>query len=237
MVRADETVSIAGRNPEGYGSAILSSAFGLGGGGDVVLEATSLQVSDGALVSSQSSGAGNAGNIRIWTGDAVTVRDASVTTSSGQADGGNIRLDAERLVRLIDSTVSASVGGGPETDGGNIGVGSEYVVLEGSRVLANAYEGKGGSIQIAAQVCLIDGNSTVDASSTLGIDGEVDIRAPIKEISGSLAPLQENFKRSMILLREPCMARMLGGGYSSFHVVGREALPLEPGGLLASPLP
>ena len=235
-VRAQEAITLSGRDAEGLRSGITTGAAD-GEGGDILLEAALLEVSDGAVISAESSGAGDAGDIRIDAKDAFTLRDASVSTSAERADGGNIQVNARRLVRLSDSTLAASVGGGPETLGGNITMDSEYVVLDGSRIAANAYEGKGGNIQIAAEVCLMDSNSEVDASSARGIDGEVNIQAPITEISGSLAPLQEDFRKSTMLLREPCLTRMIGGQYSSFHIKGRGALPLEPGGLLPSPSP
>ena len=94
----------------------------------------------------------------------------------------------------------------------------------------------GGNIDIVADVCLLDPSSIVDASSALGIDGSVDIRAPITEVSGTLTPLREDFKSALALLREPCVARLQRGKYSSFIVRGREGLPIEPGNLLPSPL-
>jgi len=48
--------------------------------------------------------------------------------------------------------------------------------------------------------------------------------------------LPEKFTSTAVLLRESCIARMRGGAYSSFIVGGRDGLPLEPGGLLPSPL-
>jgi large exoprotein involved in heme utilization and adhesion len=72
----------------------------------------------------------------------------------------------------------------------------------------------------------------VDASSALGIDGVVEIKAAVNEVSGVLNPLASNFVNATALLREPCMARIRGESYSSFTITGREGLPLEPGGYL-----
>jgi len=69
-----------------------------------------------------------------------------------------------------------------------------------------------------------------------GIDGTVDIRAPIKDVSQKVSPLPEEYMRVAELLREACIARVRGGGYSSFVEGGREGLPMEPGTLLPSPL-
>ena len=107
-----------------------------------------------------------------------------------------------------------------------------YVILGNSRIIANAYEGHGGNIRIVANTFLADPYSSVDASSALGIDGTVDIQAPITNVSGLLSPLSQEFVNATALLREPCMARLKGGKYSSFIVGGRDALPLEPGGPL-----
>ena len=76
----------------------------------------------------------------------------------------------------------------------------------------------------------------MSASSERGIDGEVDIRAPVTEVSGTFTPLPKDFQSALSLLREPCMARIQEGKYSSFMVGGRDGLPLEPGGLLPSPI-
>ena len=140
------------------------------------------------------------------------------------------------MVHLKDSEITASVGGGASTSGGNISIDPQFVVLDHSKIIANAHEGQGGNIQIVSNVFLADPFSVVDASSALGIDGTVDIRAPITEISGTLVPLAEDFVSAFELLREPCIARIRGGKYSSFIVSGRDGLPVEPGRLLASPM-
>jgi len=48
--------------------------------------------------------------------------------------------------------------------------------------------------------------------------------------------LPQGFLRKGVLLSSRCAAQV-GGSNSSFVVAGREAVPMEPGGLLPSPLP
>ena len=219
------------------GARIMTSTFDSGAGGNIDLQAKRIELNDGAFISAESFGTGNAGNITIDASDVLSLKESSVTTEAAQADGGNIKVNVQHMVHLKDSEITASVGGGPETVGGNIDIDPEYVILDGSKIIANAFEGKGGNIKIVAGCFLADPESVVDASSALGIDGQVDIQAPVTEISGTFTPLREDYLSAIELLREQCMARVQGGKYSSFVVGGRDGLPLEPGGLLPSPIP
>ena len=144
-------------------------------------------------------------------------------------------LNAGKMVRLVNSVISASVGGGASTVGGNISIDPEYVILQNSKIIANAFEGHGGNIRITAGSFIADPYSIVEASSTLGIDGTVDIRAPISNLSGILAPLSKDFLSAASLIREPCEARVREGKKSSFIIRGRDGLPAEPGSFMPSP--
>lgn len=218
-------------------SGVYSVSSGAGKGGDIELGAAEFRLTDGAQISASSKGTGNAGDIDLAATGSFISRASHVSTSSENADGGNIKISAPYMVYLKESEITASVGGGPATVGGNISIDPQYVILDHSKIIANAYEGQGGNIRIVSNVFLADPYSVVDASSALGIDGIVDIRAPITEISGTLTPLGTNFVSAFELLREPCIARIRGGKYSSFIVTGRDGLPVEPGGLLPSPMP
>src|SRR6266508_3508374 len=94
----------------------------------------------------------------------------------------------------------------------------------------------GGNIRIDAGVFLADPASLVSASSALGIQGTVDIRAPVTSLSGAVAPLPQAFVSAAALLPAQCAARLSGGRYSSLVLGGRDGLPLDPGGVLPSPL-
>ena len=229
-------ISITASDTFHSNNSLVATAAEQGEGGDINITTREMQLLNGTIVSAESSGAGNAGNIYLAATDSFLMRDSAVVTQAIQADGGNIKVSAEDMVYLIDSEITASVGGGPETVGGNVSIDPEYVILKNSKIIANAYEGMGGNIQIITDVFIADSDSVVDASSQLGIDGIVDIRAGTKVVSQSLKPLSEKYKSAVALLREPCTARAAGGKYSSFVISGRDALPIEPGGLLPSPI-
>jgi filamentous hemagglutinin family protein len=206
-----------------------------GKGGDIHITAGNLLLSNNAEINARSIIAADAGNITIDVEGDLTVNQSWITTDSKQADGGDIRINAGNLIHLVDGKVKADIGGGAGTTGGNIHFKSTNVVLNESQVMADALEGRGGNINILADTYLADPLSVVDASSELGIDGVVDIRAPLSNLSGSLKPLLKDFLDAADLLKAPCEARVKGGDYGSFIVKGRDALPMEPGSLQISP--
>ena len=229
-------ISIAASDTFHINNSSVTTASEQGEGGDINITTREMQLLNGAIVSAESSGAGNAGNIYLAATDSFLMRDSAMATQAKQSDGGNIKINTKYTVNLWDSEITASVGGGSNTIGGNINIDPQFVTLSNSKITANAFQGMGGNIQINTDVFISDLNSVVDASSQLGIDGIVDIRAQTKVVGQSMKPMTEKFKSAVALLREPCTVRAAGGKYSSFMVRGRDALPIEPGGLLPSPI-
>ena len=206
-------------------------------GGTISITAGQVQLSNGAAVTAETTGRGNAGNVTITTQDTFLSTNGSVVTRATQADGGNIQITALNFLRLRDSAITAEVGGGAQTVGGNITIDPQFVVLQNSQIVANAFQGRGGNIQIQAQqVFLADPASLVSASSALGINGQVAIQAPVTSISGAVAPLPQAFAQTAELLRTRCAERLREGTVSRLVVGGRDGVPLEPGSLLLSPL-
>ena len=205
-------------------------------GGNINLTAPEMELNDQTVISAESSGEGNAGNITMNASNLFWMDNSTVSTEAKQADGGNIKINAGDMVCLWDSEISASVGGGPDTTGGNINIDPEYVTLSNSRIIANAFEGAGGNIQITTDQFITDLNSIISASSQYGLDGSVDIQKSTKPISESITPLPQKFQSAVALLREPCLARMSAGRHGSFIIEERESRPIEPGGLLPIPI-
>jgi large exoprotein involved in heme utilization and adhesion len=231
-VMATEPISLDGRD-----SGLFARTVGVGRGGDITVHAPRVALTNGATISAESAGPGNAGNITITTQDSFLSTHGSVTTRATQADGGNIQITAVNFLRLRDSAITAEVGGRAQTVGGNITIDPQFIVLQNSQIRANAFEGQGGNIRLQVQqVFLADPASTVSASSTLGINGLVAIQSPVKSITGAVAPLPQAFARTTGLLRNRCAARAREGTVSRFILGGRDGVPLEPGSWLPSAL-
>ncbi len=216
-------------------STLRTRATSDGTGGNIQINAADVTL-DRATISATTSGIGNAGNITVADVDTFQSDNSTVTTEAMQADGGNIQVTAQTMIRLRDSEITATVGGGDQTVGGNITTNSEFVILENSRIVANAFEGRGGNIQIAAEAFLADANSAVSASAALGVDGMVSIDT-FNELSETVTPLPGNFEGATTLLRERCAGRLRGQGTGRFILAGRDRPPNSPGGVLSSPLP
>ena len=137
-------------------------------------------------------------------------------------------------MHLTNSDITATVRGGTG-GGGNIDVTTAFTVLNHGRIVAQADLGRGGNINITAQQAVVaDPHSVVDASAQRGINGTVDIRSPVTNVSGTVAPLPQSFAPSAALLRERCAQRRPGNTASRFVLGGRDGVPVEPSGMLAS---
>jgi large exoprotein involved in heme utilization and adhesion len=232
-VTATDTVTVVG-----LGSGLFTETAAKGAGGDIVLHTRAVQLTDGATVSAKSAGTGNAGKVRIVAADTLLLRGGStVTTGATSAKGGNIEITAQTLVRLQDSQISTAVGSGEGT-GGNITIDPEFVLLENSRISANASGGPGGNITINTGVLLNDRPiaDSITATSDRNIPGAINIHAQITNPSGLVTPLLPDFAPVGELLHDPCVERLREGTVSSFVVRGRASLPVTYDSILPSRL-
>jgi large exoprotein involved in heme utilization and adhesion len=225
----------AGRLTLSGGGQISSSTSSSGRGGDVTVATDHIELSSGGAISARSFGLGNAGNIVIQADQIFQSRNGAVTTEAEQADGGNIQLTAGSQVELRDSQITATVKTGVGK-GGNILIDPQFVILQRGQVRADAFGGPGGNVRIVAGVFLADPASKVSASSELGINGVVNIQAPVTSLSGAVAPLPQEFAAAAELLRDRCAGRLREGRVSRLVLGGRDGVPSEPGSLLLSPL-
>jgi large exoprotein involved in heme utilization and adhesion len=174
----------------------------------------------------------------------LNMQNGSITTEAALALGGNITITTTgSLVHLTDSEITTSVHGGGGK-GGDITIDSDLVILDDSRILANAFGGPGGNINITADVFLVNSggilptslDGIVEASSARSTPGTINIQATFTDVTGEVAQLPETPLRATELLRAACAARFAGGKASSLVLGGRDGVPLQPGGLMPSPL-
>jgi large exoprotein involved in heme utilization and adhesion len=217
------------------GSTVSSSAT-QGAGGNVSITAGNMNLNSGTTISAESAGSNDAGSIALTSASDLLMRNSTVTTSATQASGGNIKLTAPSIIRLVDSTLTSSVQGQARSNGGNITIDPQLVVIQNSQLLARANAGAGGVIKIdATGAVLVDPNSLLSATAgPAGVSGSVNINAPIQVLSGALVPL--NLVYSQAGLSGDRCAADPQGQFSSFVQTGRDGVPQIPGALSPSPL-
>lgn len=206
-------------------------------GGDITVTAgQNAEFTNNTEVNALNTGTGDAGGILVEAGNTILVDNSTVNVQSAQGNAGDIKFDADFLIHVKNSLISGATGGGPETFGANIDFDPQWIIIENSQILANAFEGQGGNITLTADNgVFIDTSTIIDFSSTFGTSGSLDVQAPIQILSEVITPLPQGTLKVAKMYAARCAAQK-GGQFSSFVQGGRDGLPPSPGGFMPSPL-
>ncbi|MEM6406055.1 MAG: filamentous hemagglutinin N-terminal domain-containing protein [Pseudomonadota bacterium] len=216
----------------------------IGTAGQITIElAEALQMKGSSSIRSGSlwteTGAGSAGQITITADETIDITDSSaLITSTKNAGGGNIYLKTRDRFRLQDqSRITTSVSGG-DGRGGNITIISDndhgiiFILLENSDIQANAYQGSGGNIAMKSDYLLRSGAVTIEASSQLSADGEINIQAVEFDDGSIRADTGVDPLNVTQWLPVPCAQRQ--GKSSRLMIAGYDAHPTPIDDLLSS---
>lgn len=213
-----------------------SLTTGVGDAGDIgITTAGRTFIGHGAEVLVSSSGPGDAGDIGITSGS-LTVQDASLSSAADVAAGGRIGIAATGTVDLFDARITTAVNGRANLDdAGDISIARPtFVILDGSRISANAVIGNSGNVRISSQQLIASPDSEVTATTVLGIDGTIVIDSPTTGIDADATALEGDYLDAAGLLRASCGE----GGVSevsTFTRTGRGGLPLAPHEVMGLP--
>jgi filamentous hemagglutinin family protein len=223
-------------------AGITADTRGQGDAGNVKINATESVIISGkasefiaGLYASAIAGAGReilgeAGNIEVNSPKITFDNQGQLSAESTSGNGGNININSDVLLLRRGGQITTSAGteqaGG---DGGNININSKFIVAvpkENSDILANAFTGKGGNINIQAQnIFGIEARpkptnqSDITASSELGVQGQVSIRKPDVDPSRGLLQSPQNFKDKSNEIDQLCGRSRVG--LERFVVVGK----------------
>ncbi len=203
-----------------------------GDAGNVVIQAPSLVLQDKSQISAKNEGSGNAGSILINVDRISLDRGSKVTANTASGEGGNIELNAkEHIVLRRGSVLTATAGG--NGNGGNITLNTPFLVAvpgENSYIVAQALQGKGGNIQIAATGIYgieprspLTPLSDINASSAFGLSGSVTITNLNVDPGTGLAELPTGLVDSSQRIVMGC-----GGDGNRFVATGRGGIPENP---------
>ena len=210
-----------------------------GGGGTVNLSTSELQVLDQARIEVDSQGSGTAGNIAV-AAETIRLNEGRLTAETAAVNGGNITLSDVGLLLLRNGSLISTTAGtaGAGGNGGNIAIEADTIVSvpgENSDILANAFSGSGGSVNIAAlglfgiaaQSQDSPFTNDITASSARGVQGTVEIATPETDPRSGLTELPVTFADASDQITQTCSGNGEGQG-SEFVVTGRGGLPPSP---------
>ena len=227
-------------------SSVESGATGKGGG--IRINTGTLSLANSAQLNANSMGQGTAGNIEVRSRSINLDKKATLTATSSFGQGGDINLIVQDLLLLRRGSEITTNAGTPGTrgDGGNITIDAPSGLIvavpkEVSHIRANAFKGKGGTVNIKTsgvfgfqinppQDTLL---SDITASSDLGPQGIVTINTPDVDPSRGVFVLPVQVVDPSQKIASGCSA---GDGTTgnSFTVTGRGGLPPSPDEPLSS---
>ena len=245
VINASESVVISGIGKLGTPSRIAASgeilnplfqrAFGLppmptGNAGSLQLNTPYLEVNNGAGVLVNHVGTGSTGTLSI-NANVISLNQGTIQASTKSGRGGNISLTVDKsLVLRSNSEINATAGG--IGVGGNILIKAPILVgLENSDIIANAFQGNGGNIQITTQSIFglkyrdrLTTENDITASSEFGINGTVQVNSLGLDPSSGLVKLDGDVIDSSRSISKGCNANQ----GNSFISTGRGGIPQAP---------
>lgn len=192
-------------------TAIVSNTSGSGAGGSVAIEAGTINLFDGTILTAGSTGRGNAGRITL-AADTFNMVGASILTDArGTGDGGAVKIDASTFSMTQDAAIRSNsfdtgVGGdiklnapdmhlsaaivhalgfGPG-DAGQISlVATDLVVTDESSINVSAFigESQGGRITLEADTIAIDHSDFLSDTASAGLGGDIVITGRLIDLA------------------------------------------------------
>ncbi len=216
-INADESIEIRGSSSNNiFPSVISSNTFTEEDAGDLKIETGQIVISNRGLVSVGSQldrpQAGNAGtltiiadSIRLETGSVINARTVS-------GDGGNIIIDADLIFAFPNQNndITANAFGG---NGGNITITSEGILGIQQRNFDSFDAARNNT------------TNDIDASSELGVNGNVTLNIPDTNIVQTNVDLPSQVVSAETVASDACSA---DNGTTSFIIKGKGGVPPEP---------
>lgn len=189
--------------------------------GQIVINAKSININEGGLISVRNQGRGEAGKLQI-NAEVIELNQGNITGTTKLGGGGNIFIQSQKVQLRKASMITTNAGG--NGNGGNITIDTGTLFArENSDITANAVEGRGGDIVVNAKGVFRSPGSDITATSEKGVNGTVVINAPKAGSS------REIIVPSTIQSPKPTQNCTTRSGESAEFVDARTgAIPLSP---------
>jgi filamentous hemagglutinin family protein len=222
---------------------------GTGSGGNISIHTRKLTIEDNAKISASAENTGKGGSINIQAAT-LKLNQGEIISESKQSEAGIIKLNLNNLL-LLRHNSAISTSAGTQNSGGNggnieINLKDGFVIAvpsENSDIIANAFGGNGGTIDMRANRILgfqlqgqealdkirNNGSSDISASSDVGTQGQVTVENLNVDPSQGLVQLSTKLIDPTGLIASGCGGNShLAKGQSEFVITGRGGLPPSP---------
>jgi filamentous hemagglutinin family protein len=176
-------------------------------------------------ITTEATGNVTAGDINVNFAHQLTMDPSYIQTTAVDGNGGTITINGGGLIKLDNSGFLTSVKG--NGDGGNIIVTANTLLMNNSVIQANAISGHGGDISINLQTLipsygsLIKGGipvqwqpfinelNVIQAASSTGVSGSINLTSPQFNISGSITGLTSAALVLPVIDRTACQSSLI----------------------------
>ena len=248
-INATDSIELDGSSQRERSGLFTNAIIGSGEGGDIEIFTDELKISNGATISAgnfsslglASPGTGEPGNIFIQANSLNLENEARIEAAT-QAETGdssaNITLQiADEIILRDNSFISAQAFN--DANGGNLTINTSFIVAfpsngNGNDLIASAERGDGGNINITAEALFgikerpaTSGNRTndIDASSQLGLSGNVTFNVPDTNNLSETAELSSNVLSAEKVVKDACSN---GAEASGLVLLGKGGIPPAP---------
>lgn len=205
-IRATDSVILRGNNPfanpfRDTKSSFLSSGVDAArlpdgslfqptaNGGDITIDTGNLILEDGAVISAETQGIGNAGDLSIRASESVQLRGfdnqgrgssmVTIVSEGAMGDAGAITIDTDRLMLTDGASISSETRGGGNS--GNVVVRAQFLRAQNQSQLSvssQIQENFGaGTLEIAADKIELENEAGFLAETAAGDRGNINVES------------------------------------------------------------
>ena len=169
---------------EGLISAGVEGENISGNAGRIAIRGNLVQLLNGGEITVRNEGTGNAGDLQLRANHLELGNGGRLTAETASGEGGNIQLNLSDILLLRNGGLISTEAGGTG-NGGDITIDASFIFAvagENSDIIANAFEGNGGNIDLIANGLIgtefrddLTPLSDITTNSQFGVSGTVRI--------------------------------------------------------------
>ncbi len=221
-----ESINLSDKNTGFFANTTKNST---GNGGNIKIDPIIMIIENGAAIAVNSEGTGIGGNIFLQSENLI-LNNGLINAETVNSNGGVITLDIGNYLLLANNSKITSTAGTAQSggNGGNVQINAPFIIgfstNPNHQIIANAFSGKGGNINITTNGIFGIQYIDIQASSQFGVNGTITINTPGIDPASGLAKLPSAAVDLSGLIQKSCNVYKI----NSFKVSGKNGVPVGP---------